>query len=90
MSKNTWSRRGFRPARGRGEQHKPLPQKEKTPAPAAKAGNGTQAVRAADIPGVPEFVEEGALLGELWMEGRFGVGDPLVRSGAPLARQRAR
>jgi predicted ATPase len=50
----------------------------------------TRAVRAADIPGVPEFVEEGALLGELWMEGRFGVGDPLVRSGAPAAQQRAR
>lgn len=46
----------------------------------------TQAVRAADIPGVQEFVEAGASLGHLWMEGRFGVGDPLVRSGAP-ARQ---
>lgn len=43
----------------------------------------TQAVRAADISGVPEFMETGASLGHLWMEGRFGVGDPLVRSGAP-------
>lgn len=43
----------------------------------------TQAVRAADIRGVPEFMEAGASLGHLWMEGRFGVGDPLVRSGAP-------
>jgi predicted ATPase len=46
----------------------------------------TQVVRAADIAGVSQFMSEGASLGHLWMEGRFGVGDPLVRSGAP-ARQ---
>lgn len=45
----------------------------------------TQAVRAADIQGVPEFMSEGATLGELWMEGRFGVGDPLVHQGAPVS-----
>ena len=49
----------------------------------------TRAVRAADIQGVEEFLDAGALLGELWMEGRFGVGDPLVRAGAPLVRQLA-
>jgi predicted ATPase len=43
----------------------------------------TQAVRAADIPGVPEFMRAGASLGHLWMEGRFGLGDPLVNQGAP-------
>lgn len=43
----------------------------------------TQAQRAADLPGVPEFVEQGALLGHLWMEGQLGVGDPLVNQGAP-------
>ncbi len=43
----------------------------------------TQAVRAADIRGVPEFMDAGALLGQLWMEGHFGVGDPLVNQGAP-------
>ncbi len=43
----------------------------------------TQAQRAADVPGIREFVGEGALLGALWMEGHFGVGDPLVRQGAP-------
>jgi len=43
----------------------------------------TQAVRVSDLPRVPQFLEEGASLGQLWMEGRFGVGDPLVRSGAP-------
>lgn len=43
----------------------------------------TQARRALDIRGVREFVDAGASLGHLWMEGRFGVGDPLVRSGGP-------
>jgi predicted ATPase len=43
----------------------------------------TEAVRAADIQGVPEFIEAGALLGHLWVEGHLGVGDPLVNSGAP-------
>ncbi|MFA6107502.1 MAG: AAA family ATPase [Candidatus Latescibacterota bacterium] len=43
----------------------------------------TQAVRALDIKGVPEFISAGASLGHLWLEGHFGVGDPLVRSGAP-------
>lgn len=43
----------------------------------------TQTQRAADLPGVPEFVEQGALLGQLWMEGQLGVGDPLVKQGAP-------
>lgn len=37
----------------------------------------------ANLPGVPAFVEEGASLGDLWMEGYFGVGDPLVAQGAP-------
>lgn len=43
----------------------------------------TQAVRAADVHGIKEFVDEGASLGQLWSEGHFGVGDPLVNSGAP-------
>lgn len=43
----------------------------------------TQAQRASDINGIREFMEEGALLGDLWMEGYFGVGDPLKYSGAP-------
>ena len=34
--------------------------------------------------GIPEFIEEGALLGQLWMEGHFEVGDPLTRAGGPL------
>jgi predicted ATPase len=43
----------------------------------------TQARRAADMQGIPEFLSEGALLGDLWLEGHFDAGDPLVRSGRP-------
>jgi predicted ATPase len=43
----------------------------------------TQSVRAVDIPGIPEFIAAGASLGHLWLEGHFGVGDPLVRAGTP-------
>jgi predicted ATPase len=46
----------------------------------------TQACLASEIEGVKEFVEEGALLGNLWLEGHFGVGDPLVNQGAPTDR----
>lgn len=47
----------------------------------------TQASRAVDQVGVPEFVKQGALLGHLWMEGQLGVGDPLVNQGAPTRPQ---
>jgi hypothetical protein len=43
----------------------------------------TQAWRAADMQGVKEFMDEGAQLGYLWMEGYFEVGDPLTASGGP-------
>jgi len=45
----------------------------------------TQAVRASDIRGVPEQIEAGASLGHLWMEGYFGLGNPLVNAGAPTS-----
>lgn len=32
---------------------------------------------------VTAFMEAGAQLGDLWMEGHFGVGDPLTRGGMP-------
>jgi len=48
----------------------------------------TQAVRACDIKGIKEFVDAGASLGYLWMEGHFGLGDPLVNQGAPRALAR--
>jgi predicted ATPase len=41
----------------------------------------TQAKRASDMQGINEFLEEGALLGNLWAEGHFEVGDPLVNAG---------
>ncbi|MEW6741885.1 MAG: AAA family ATPase [Planctomycetota bacterium] len=43
----------------------------------------SQSLRASDVRGIPEFVQAGASLGHLWLEGRFGVGDPLVNAGAP-------
>lgn len=43
----------------------------------------TQAVRTADIPGINEFMDQGALLGYLWTEGYFGLGDPLTQAGSP-------
>ncbi len=43
----------------------------------------TQARTVSDIPRINEFLKHGALLGQLWMEGQFGVGDPLVNFGSP-------
>lgn len=43
-----------------------------------------QAQRTADIPGVNEFVKEGSLVGYLWMEGHFRVGDPYKANGKPI------
>src|SRR4030043_2066101 len=41
----------------------------------------TQAKQAAKMKGIKEFMNEGALLGHLWTEGHFEVGDPLTVSG---------
>lgn len=43
----------------------------------------TQVIRAKDIQGIPEFMKAGASMGHLWLEGHFGLGDPLVRAGSP-------
>lgn len=43
----------------------------------------TQARNAKKMRGVLEFMEHGAKLGQLWMEGHFEVGDPLTHSGGP-------
>jgi predicted ATPase len=48
----------------------------------------TQISLSSELPGVKEFMNEGALLGHLWVEGHFGVGDPLVNEGAPSPRHR--
>ena len=50
----------------------------------------TRSQRAADLPRISTFVEQGALLGHLWMEGQLGVGDPLVGQGAPIRPLRVR
>jgi predicted ATPase len=47
----------------------------------------TKIVRAADIQGIPEQMQAGASLGYLWIEGYFGLGDPLVNAGAPMTRR---
>ena len=44
----------------------------------------TQTQRLADLNRVAAFMKKGANLGDLWMEGYFGVGDPLVRQGGPV------
>jgi predicted ATPase len=46
----------------------------------------TNAKRASDMPMIEKFVENGALLGDLWMEGQFEVGDPLVNAGGLTRR----
>ncbi|MDI7258872.1 MAG: AAA family ATPase [Thermodesulfobacteriota bacterium] len=43
----------------------------------------TQAKRAVDMQGIKEFMNQGALLGHLWMEGYFEIGDPLTAEGGP-------
>lgn len=43
----------------------------------------TNATCTADIQGINEFVAEGASLGHLWLEGHFGMGDPLTAAGSP-------
>ena len=45
----------------------------------------TQVQRASDITGIREFVQEGASMGHLWLEGHFGVGEPFFPGGlSPL------
>lgn len=48
----------------------------------------TRVERAVDLPGVQAFMDNGAMLGQLWTEGHFGVGDPLTRHGAPASWRR--
>lgn len=48
----------------------------------------TQVKRAYDMQGVNDFMENGAQLGQLWMEGHFDVGDPLTNAGGPKIKPR--
>lgn len=43
----------------------------------------TQAKKTDDMLGIKEFMDHGALLGSLWMEDYFDVGNPLKNSGLP-------
>ena len=43
----------------------------------------SQVVLASELRGVREFMDAGASMGQLWLEGQFGVGDPLAHAGAP-------
>jgi len=47
----------------------------------------TKARRASDMEGITNFVENGATLGDLWMENHFEVGDPLNNAGGPKKRR---
>lgn len=47
----------------------------------------TRAKRASEMERISGFMEHGALLGDLWMEGHFEVGDPLVNAGGPRQRR---
>lgn len=46
----------------------------------------TKATKASSIRGIREFVDAGASMGHLWMEGHLGLGDPLVRAGGPVPK----
>lgn len=50
----------------------------------------TKAKRAFDMENVSLMVENGALLGDLWMEGHFEFGDPLTNAGGPKNRRSKR
>ncbi|MCX6638958.1 MAG: AAA family ATPase [bacterium] len=47
----------------------------------------TQCKAANAIQGVDDLMKEGATLGQLWLEGYFGVGDPLVNKGLPIKNE---
>ena len=46
----------------------------------------TKRGHAADMQGIQAFIEAGAKLGHLWMEGYFEVGNPLTASGGTISR----
>lgn len=49
----------------------------------------TQAIRASEMERIQIFIDEGAKLGDLWMEGHFEAGDPLTNSGKPKRKRRS-
>jgi predicted ATPase len=47
----------------------------------------TQVRQSSTIPGVQAFMQQGALLGDLWMEGYLRVGDPLLDTTKAISLQ---
>jgi len=43
----------------------------------------TKVRQVAEMPNIKEMLDAGALLGDLWVENYFDVGNPLVKSGGP-------
>ncbi len=54
------------------------------------ASGFTQARRARDLPGVEQFLEDGGKLGQLWMEGHLGTGDPPIYPNWPTRPEQGR
>ncbi len=50
----------------------------------------TKAVLVSEMITINPLVDAGALLGDLWMEGQFEVGDPLINAGGDRARRSGR
>lgn len=50
----------------------------------------TKAQQASTIQGIKDFVAEGAQLGHLWMQGHFGIGDPLSQEQPRPKRKAAK
>jgi predicted ATPase len=46
----------------------------------------TQAKKTSDMRGIKEFISQGALLGQLWIEDYFDVGNPLKNAGMPKSK----
>lgn len=49
----------------------------------------TKTIRASDMGSIKYFINEGGLLGSLWMENYFEVGDPLINAGGSKKRKKS-
>lgn len=47
----------------------------------------TRASQASEIQGIQDFLNQGAHLGYLWMQGHFGIGDPLTPETRPQSQK---
>ncbi len=46
----------------------------------------TRAINTSQLKAIPPLIAQGAQLGQLWMEGHFGVGDPLTADGYSISK----